>query len=83
MRAARDVVVYNTSNVNAESQNLYKINGSSTNKTGLGITLKVMAGDKLSVYGKSYYFQNNTNNNNNYLVPVDQIIMGLLGGAGV
>ncbi|MBN9299698.1 MAG: hypothetical protein J0I41_22035, partial [Filimonas sp.] len=72
----------NTSNVNAESQNLYKINGSSTNKTGLGITLKVMAGDKLSVYGKSYYFQNNTNNDNNYRVPVDQIIMGLLGGAG-
>lgn len=39
------------------STKLYKLN-STTSKTGLGITLKVMAGDKIDVFGKSYYFQN-------------------------
>jgi hypothetical protein len=39
------------------STKLYKLN-STTAKTGLGITLKVMAGDKIDVFGKSYYYQN-------------------------
>ncbi len=29
-------------------------------KIGLGIALKVMIGDKLDIFGKSYYMQNNT-----------------------
>ena len=36
------------------SQKLYRLNGN-TNKTGLGITLKVMAGDKINIWGNSYY----------------------------
>jgi hypothetical protein len=43
----------------ANSTKLYKLN-SNNNKTGLGIALKVMAGDKIDILGKSYYFQNNT-----------------------
>src|SRR5690606_31818051 len=39
---------------NTLSQNVYRINGNE-NKTGLGITLKVMAGDKVNVSGKSYH----------------------------
>ena len=42
---------------NANSAKLYKLN-SSSQKTGLGIVLKVMAGDKLDIFGKSYYMLN-------------------------
>ncbi len=52
------------------SANVYKLN-SNTNKTGLGITLKVMKGDKIDVLGKSYYYQNNPGSsyNNNVQIP--------------
>ncbi len=40
-------------NPNTNSQQMYQIN--SSNRTGLGMVLKVMAGDKLDVLGKSYY----------------------------
>lgn len=43
------------SNPSVYSDKLYKLN-SNSNKTGLGITLKVMSGDKIDVFGKSYYF---------------------------
>lgn len=67
-----------SSNTTANSQKLYKLAASSTTgATGLGITLKVMAGDKLNIMGKSYYFQNNTLGNNN--VPVLDILAGMLG----
>ncbi|MBS1511483.1 MAG: hypothetical protein JST86_11620 [Bacteroidetes bacterium] len=57
---------------------VYKLN-SNANKTGLGITLKVMAGDRLDVFGKSYYFQNNPGSSNNNPVPILDILNGLLG----
>jgi RHS repeat-associated protein len=57
---------------------LYRLN-SNANKTGLGITLKVMAGDKIDVFGKSYYFQNNPGSgSNNYLGLLD-VLNGFLG----
>ncbi len=63
----------------ANSQKLYKLN-SNTNKTGLGITLKVMAGDKIDIFGKSYYFQNNTGGGGaNTSVPVLELLSGLMG----
>ncbi|MCO5242209.1 MAG: RHS repeat-associated core domain-containing protein [Chitinophagaceae bacterium] len=66
--------------VTANSAKLYKLN-SSTNKTGLGITLKVAAGDKIDIFGKSYYFQNNTGGTGaNSAIPVLDILAGLLGG---
>ena len=66
--------------VTANSAKLYKLN-SSTNKTGLGITLKVAAGDKIDIFGKSYYFQNNTGGTGaNSAIPVLDILTGLLGG---
>lgn len=66
----------------ASSQKLYKLN-SSTNKTGLGITLKVMAGDKIDVFGKSYYFQNNAGGAGaNSAIPVLELLSGLLGAPG-
>ena len=68
------------SNTTANSGKLYKLN-SNTNKTGLGITLKVMAGDRIDIFGKSYYFQNNTGGTGaNSAIPVLDILTGLLGG---
>jgi RHS repeat-associated protein len=68
-------------NVNANSQKLYKLAaGSSANTgvTGLGITLKVMSGDKINIFGKSYYFQNAAGSNNQS-VPVTDIVNGIFG----
>lgn len=63
----------------SNSKQLYKLN-SNTNKTGLGITLKVMAGDRLDIFGKSYYFQNNTGGSGaNSAIPVLEILSGLIG----
>jgi RHS repeat-associated protein len=43
------------SNTTELSQKLYKLDLSSP--IGLGITLKVMAGDQINIFGKSYYYQ--------------------------
>ncbi|MEI9942915.1 MAG: DUF6443 domain-containing protein [Chitinophagaceae bacterium] len=61
------------------SAKLYKLN-STTNKTGLSITLKVMAGDKIDIHGKSYYFQNNTGGGSANAAPaVIELLNGLMG----
>lgn len=66
------------SNTTANSQKLYKLVATTSGGvTGLGITLKVMSGDKIDILGKSYYFQNNTAGNN-YQVPIVDILTGLL-----
>jgi RHS repeat-associated protein len=65
------------------SQKMYRLNGQEAVKTGLGITLKVMAGDKLDIFGKSYYFTNNTGGSGtNHPVHINQIIAGFLGAPG-
>jgi RHS repeat-associated protein len=73
---------YNTnpnSNAAANSQNLYRLIASPTaGVTGLGMTLKVMSGDVLNIFGKSYYFQNTTGTDNKS-IPVIDIFSGLLG----
>lgn len=63
----------------APSSKLYKLN-SNTAKTGLGISLKVMAGDKLDILGKSYWFENNTGGSGANVAPaVLDILTGLIG----
>ncbi|MFT3705078.1 MAG: DUF6443 domain-containing protein [Agriterribacter sp.] len=64
----------------ANSDKIYKtVAASGTGGiTGLGITLKVMSGDKIDIMGKSYYFQNNTGGSN-YPVAVLDLLTGLLG----
>src|SRR5690606_35161636 len=45
------------SNYTANSARLYRLNATTNtvaNKTGLGIVLKVMAGDEVNIFGKSY-----------------------------
>ncbi|MBN8787976.1 MAG: RHS repeat-associated core domain-containing protein [Terrimonas sp.] len=66
------------SNTTANSAKLYKLIATgSGGVTGLGITLKVMSGDKVDIFGKSYYFQDNTGGTN-YAVPVLDVLTGLL-----
>ncbi len=46
------------SNTTANSARLYQLNATTNtnpNKTGLGIVLKVMAGDNINIFGKSYH----------------------------
>jgi RHS repeat-associated protein len=72
------------SDATANSQKLYKLKATAVANggvTGLGITLKVMSGDRIDVFGKSYYFQNNTGGANN-VIPVEAIINGIFGTPG-
>ena len=46
------------SNTTATSAIVYKLNGNTGDKTGLGITLRVMSGDVVDVFGKSFYHLN-------------------------
>ncbi len=70
------------SNVSNNSQKLYKLTATgSAGVTGLGITLKVMSGDKIDIHGKSYYFQN-ASGSNNVPLPVNDIINGLFDAPG-
>ena len=61
----------------ASSTKLYRLNSNEA-KTGLGITLKVMAGDKIDVFGKSYYFQNTTGTSSNSTLPVLDLLTAFL-----
>ncbi|GAA4930331.1 DUF6443 domain-containing protein [Mucilaginibacter defluvii] len=67
----------------SQSDKLYRLKGDNpTTATGLGITLKVMAGDKIDIHGKSYYFDAHDPNNNTP-IPASDIIYGLFGTAVV
>jgi hypothetical protein len=64
----------------AESQKLYKLNGSTGSQTGLGITLKVMAGDEVFIYGKSFYHLNAAQTPNNTFGIIVNNLLGLFAG---
>jgi len=66
----------------SNSQKLYKLN-SNTNKIGLSITLKVMAGDKIDIHGKSYWFDNNAGGSGANVAPaVIDLLTGFMGAPG-
>jgi RHS repeat-associated protein len=69
------------SNTTANSQQLYKLN-SNTSKIGLGMTLKVMAGDKINIYGKSYYFYSGNLPTKDPL-PIGPLLDMFLGGSAL
>jgi RHS repeat-associated protein len=64
----------------AISAKVYKLNAA-TNKTGLGMVLKVMAGDKIDIHGKSYYQTATTYNNTNSTVITLADIIGAFTGS--
>ncbi|PVD49399.1 hypothetical protein DC498_25290, partial [Terrimonas sp.] len=64
----------------ASSAKMYKLDGV-TNKMALGITLKVMAGDRIDIYGKSFWGTANSGGSGaNVLTPVLDILTGMLSG---
>ncbi|HSC54492.1 MAG TPA: DUF6443 domain-containing protein [Phnomibacter sp.] len=67
-----------TQRMSTQSQKVYKLN-SAVSKTGLGTTLKVMAGDKLDIFGLSYY---NTSSGSGGYVLVNDLLSSFVGGAG-
>jgi RHS repeat-associated protein len=63
----------------AGSNNLYKLNASS-NRTGLEFVIKVMAGDKVDIFGKSYFLNTATvDNANSTPLELLTIMSSLLG----
>ena len=65
---------------NANSSEMYTLNTNSQT-IGLGITLRVMSGDKIDIYGKSYYFQSNTGGSGvNNDPTILSILTAFLGG---
>lgn len=67
-------------NLAGKSKKMYKLNGSrEATKTGLGITLKVMAGDAVNIFAKSYYFVNgNKIEEQPYEIPVNSLVAEFL-----
>ena len=77
---------YNTnpsSNTTATSTKLYRLNGASGVKTGLGITLKVMAGDVVNIFGKSFWHSNGVAPSNNNPIAVNDLLTLLAGSSAV
>ncbi len=70
------------SNTTALSEKLYKLN-SNNKKIGLGISLKVMAGDEINIYGKSYYFNSSSNIPPPGQLPVSAVLDMFLGGSSL
>ncbi|RXK87446.1 RHS repeat-associated core domain-containing protein [Filimonas effusa] len=62
------------------SAKMYKLTGIGGGKTGLGITLKVMAGDTLNIFGRSYW---ETGSSTYEPAGVEAILAGLLGSRGM
>jgi RHS repeat-associated protein len=71
-----------TSNTIATSLKMYKLNGATGDKMGLGITLRVMAGDNVAIYGKSFW-QGGTPTNTGYNIVVNNLLTALAGTSAV
>jgi RHS repeat-associated protein len=72
------------SNNTANSTKVYRLS-TATQKTGLGITLKVMSGDKVSVLGKSYFINTGGtySTSNNTLLEVLGGFVGAMNNQGL
>lgn len=58
-----------TTNPTAASTKLYKLNGATGDRFGMGIALKVMAGDVINIFGRSVWHNNGqTTNNSSYAI---------------
>ncbi len=63
----------------AGSNMVYKLNAATTNKTGLEFIIKVMAGDKIDILGKSYFLNTGTvNNANSTVLDLSGLMINLL-----
>jgi RHS repeat-associated protein len=72
------------SNTTANSAKVFKLAataGLNGGATGLGVVLKVMGGDKVDIFGKSYWFTANSSETN-YSVPASAILSGFINSPG-
>jgi RHS repeat-associated protein len=71
--------ILNPGNANAGSNSsvMYKLNAATGDKMGMGITLKVMSGDTVSILGRSYWHSNGSSVDNNYSIPVNDLLLAL------
>jgi len=68
----------------ATSAYMYHLNGATGDKTGLGITLKVMAGDNVTIFGRTFWHNNaGTIVNTGYNVAVNSLLTLLAGSTAV
>jgi RHS repeat-associated protein len=59
----------------ANSARMYHLNGSTGDKVGLGIALKVMAGDNVTIYGRTFWHNTGTGiNNSSYNIAVSSLL---------
>lgn len=65
----------------AGSGKVYRLNATDA-KSGLGMTLKVMAGDKLDIFGKSFYGLSRDGNGTPSPQPLAELLAGFLGASG-
>jgi RHS repeat-associated protein len=64
----------------ANSTSMYRLNAATGDKMGLGIMLKVMSGDTVSILGKSFWHNNaQTTPDNNYQIPLNDLLSALTG----
>lgn len=63
----------------AVSAQMYKLNGLTGDKYGLGITIKVMAGDKISIFGKSVWHNTGTNPGS---YPISSVLSAFINSFG-
>jgi RHS repeat-associated protein len=61
----------------AGSAKVYQLNAT-TNKTGLEFMIKVMAGDKIDIFGKSYFFNTTALTNSNTTLTLAALMTNLL-----
>ena len=64
-------------NTSSESQKMYVLNGQGGSSNGLGIAIRVMAGDTVNIFGKSYYHLNSGQTPNNGY-PVTNALLSFL-----
>jgi hypothetical protein len=65
------------------SRMMYRLNGATGDMMGFGITLKVMAGDNVAIYGKSFWHNNRTAPSNNNNILVNDLLIALAGTNGL
>lgn len=66
-----------SANTTAQSKKLYRLNGNTGVKTGLGVTLKVMSGDAVDIFGKSYYHLNTGQSASN-AYPISSVLTNFI-----
>lgn len=69
-----------TINRTGTSSYLYRLNGATGDRFGMGIALKVMAGDVISVLGRSVWHNNGQTTSNTY--PISNVLTSFLNAFG-